>query len=136
MYPQQEFQRHVQIRPTSFRLEEQDFADDAQHVAAAFAQRVELFLANEVNRVVGRYAEQPGAKREILFEPMEAAEGLGEGFNGEVLGIVYIPYHLEDHVVDWPLVALQQSRIGLVVAAYRHVNELEILQRLRRKAAF
>ena len=38
-----EFQRLDQIRPAPFRLEKQHFADDAQHVAAAFARRNEFF---------------------------------------------------------------------------------------------
>ncbi len=35
------------------------------------AQRIDLFLANKVNGIVGRNTEKPGAESKILFEPVE-----------------------------------------------------------------
>ncbi len=43
LHAQQKFQRGVQIRPAPLRLKKQNFADDAQDVAAAFARRNEFF---------------------------------------------------------------------------------------------
>ena len=60
----------VQIRPAPFRLEKQNLADDAQHVAAAFARR------NELLHLVG---EQEQADLVVV------ADG-GEGEHGGDLG--------------------------------------------------
>jgi|ADGO01.1.fsa_nt_gi hypothetical protein len=67
---------------------------------------------------------------------MQAPEGLGERFDREVFGIVYIANHFQDHMIDGPFVPLQQFRISAIIPRYRPVNQAEILHRLIREITF
>src|SRR5690606_12096107 len=69
---------------------------------------IEFFLANKVDGVVRGDSKQPRTERIIFFEAVQASEGLGKRFDGEVFRVVDVSDHLKDHVIHRTTVTLQK----------------------------
>jgi hypothetical protein len=75
-----------------------------------------LLLADPVDAVVGRDLEEPGAERVVRRVLLQAVEGLAEGFDRQVLRIVLVVDHLQQHEVDGVAVPAHQFGVGLLIA--------------------
>ena len=94
-----------------------DFHGVALRVGEALvqAQRLDALFPDEVDGPVRGNLEEPGGEGELRAVLLEPAEGLAEGLDHQVLGVVAVVDHLQEHVVNGLPVPLHQFGKGPLI---------------------